>query len=310
MCFGGHWVFRTGFKGEGIMDERQLARGLGWFSLGLGLMEVAAPRRVSRMLGLNGRENVLRLFGAREIATGIGILSNARPAGWVQARVAGDAMDLALLGTAFSADNPRRTGAAVAAAAVAGVTALDLMCSRQLSRGNGGGNGAVNVERSITIDRPPEEIYRFWRDLKHLPQIMGHLESVEPYGTNRSHWVAKGPAGLRVEWDAEIVTDRPNELIAWRSLEGGGVDNSGWVRFEPAVGGRGTVVRVAMDYYPPAGALGETVAKLLGEDPEKQIAVDLHRLKQLLETGEIARTEGQSSGRARETSKFDEFIRT
>jgi uncharacterized membrane protein len=295
------------------MDERQLARGLGWFSIGLGLMEVAAPQRLANRLGLYGRSNLVRLFGLREIASGVGILSQQRPADWVQSRVAGDVMDLALLGTALSEDNPKRTGAAMAAAAVAGVTALDVLCSRRLGRHDGAADGAVHVEKSITIDRPPEDLYRFWHDVERLPQIMNHLESVRETGPNRSHWVAKGPAGMRVEWDSEITMDRPNELIGWRSLEGADVESAGWVRFEPAAGGRGTVVRVTMDYYPPAGALGAIIAKLFGEAPEKQMAVDLHRLKQLMETGEIARTEGQpaAAGRVHGISKkYDEFLRT
>ncbi|MGZ8216576.1 SRPBCC family protein [Methylomagnum sp.] len=292
------------------MDERQLARGLGWFSIGLGLMEVAAPQRIANRLGLRGRRNLVRLFGMREIASGVGILAEQRPAGWLQARVAGDVMDLALLGSALTSDNPRRGGAALATAAVAGVTALDVMCSRRLSQGDGAMDGALHAERSIVIDRPPEVLYQFWRDLERLPQFMNHLESVRNIGPNRSHWVAKGPAGMRIKWDAEITQDQPNRFIAWQSLAGSDMDSAGWVRFEPAPGGRGTVVRVAMDYHPPAGALGAAVAKLFGQSPEKHMAGDLHRFKQLMETGEIARTEGQSAGRARGTSrKYDEYVR-
>ena len=292
------------------MDGRQVTQGLGWFSLGLGLMEVMAPQRISSLLGLGNRQAVVRIFGAREIVSGLGILTQPRPAGWVQSRVAGDILDLALLSTALAKDNPRRGSAAMAAAAVLGVTALDLLCSEDLSRGGAVDRG-FHVRKSIIIDRPPEDIYRFWHNFGALPRIMNHLESIHEFAPNRSHWVAKGPAGTRLEWDAEITEDRPNQLIAWRSLEGADVDNAGSVRFERAAGGRGTLVRVELDYRPPAGALGATVAKLFGENPEKQIAVDLHRLKQLMETGEIARTEGQPAGRAQGTSKkYDEFVRT
>lgn len=294
------------------MDERQLAQGLGWFSLGLGLVETAAPQRVSQMLGLHGKASLVRLFGMREIVSGIGILNARRPANWVQARLAGDVMDLALLGTALTADNPKRGTAAVATAAVVGATALDVLCSRNLDHGNGSAvSGPLHVERSITIERSPEDLYRFWHNFETLPQIMNHLISVREFAPNRSHWVARGPGGMRLEWDAEITADRPNELIAWCSLEGADVDNAGCVRFEPARGGRGTVVRVEMDYHPPAGMLGAAIAKLFGESPDKQVAVDLHRLKQLMETGEIARTEGQPAARERSTSKkYDEFVRT
>jgi uncharacterized membrane protein len=296
------------------MDERQLARGLGWFSLGLGLMEVAAPQRVSRGLGLRGKTELVRLFGLREMASGLGLLNGGRPDRWVKARVAGDAMDLALLSTALAPNNPRRGAAVTAMAAVVGATALDVLCSRNLDHGKATPiNGPLHVERSITIDRPPEDLYRFWRNFETLPRIMNHLISVLEFAPGRSHWVARGPGGLRLEWDAEITADRPNELIAWCSLEGADVDNAGCVRFEPARGGRGTVVRVEMDYQPPAGMIGATIARLFGESPDKQVAVDLHRLKQLMETGEIARTLGQPAGAGRErgiSKKYDEFVRT
>lgn len=152
------------------------------------------------------------------------------------------------------------------------------------------------VDQSRTINRPPEELYAFWRNFENLPRFMIHLESVRILDDQRSHWVAKAPAGTTVEWDAEIVEDRPNERIAWRSLPGATVDNNGTVRFKPAPGGRGTEVHVALNYRPPAGALGVTVAKLLGEEPEQQIAGDLLRFKNLMEAGEIPTTGGQSRG--------------
>lgn len=293
------------------MDEKQMAKSLGWFSIGLGLAEVAAPRKVADMVGLDGRHGIVQLFGLREIATGIGILMQPGNPNWLQARVAGDALDLALLGSALGEDNPKRGRAAAAMAAVAGVTALDIIGSEQLSQSAGTKSGTIHVRESITIDRPAEDIYRFWRDLESLPRIMNHIESVRDIGPGRSHWVAKAPAGMHVEWDSEVIEDRPSELIAWRSLEGADVDNVGSVRFERAPGGRGTVVKIEMDYRPPGGIIGAKIARLFGEAPEKQIAVDLHRLKQLMETGEIATTEGQPAGRARSLSrKYDEIVQT
>jgi uncharacterized membrane protein len=153
----------------------------------------------------------------------------------------------------------------------------------------------VHVEKSITIGKSPEELYSFWRDFENLPRFMDHLESVTCVSTNRSHWVAKGPAGKRVEWDAEIYNEKPNELIAWRSLDGE-VTNAGSVRFE-AAGERGTVVRVVVNYNAPGGKLGALMAKLLGGEPGHMIEDDLRRLKQILETGETANIEGQTSGR-------------
>ncbi len=156
----------------------------------------------------------------------------------------------------------------------------------------------IKLEKSITINREPAEVYAFWRNFENLPRFMNHLESVTVTGEGRSHWVAKAPAGTSVEWDAETYNERENEFIAWRTLEGADVASAGSVHFEPAPGGRGTVVRVSLKYDPPGGRLGAAVAKLFGENPEQQIDDDLRRFKQLMETGEIATTEGQPSGRS------------
>jgi uncharacterized membrane protein len=298
----------------GKWSPEQLAQCLGWFSIGLGLAEVLAPKRMSRLIGARQEHSfLLRLLGVREIASGVGILSRRRPAGWVWSRVGGDAMDLAFLSSALSPENPQRNRAAAATAAVVGVTALDFLCGQELSRSTTkpAGDGATHVETSVTINRTPEELYRFWRDFQNLPRFMNHLVSVQVSGPTRSHWVAKGPAGTDVEWDAEIVTDTPNQVISWRSLEGADVANAGSVRFERAPGGRGTIVRVKMQYRPMGGSVGSAVAKMLGKAPEKQVKVDLYRLKQILETGEAARTEGQPAGRARSTSrKYDDLVRS
>lgn len=151
----------------------------------------------------------------------------------------------------------------------------------------------IKVEKSITINRSPEELYQFWRRFENLPRIMNHLESVTTTGGDRSHWVAKAPAGSSVEWDAEVYNEKPNELIAWRSLEGSDVDHAGSVHFTPAPNGEGTEVRVVLKYDPPAGVIGATVAKLFGEEPGQQIEDDLERFKQMMEGG--AATESQSS---------------
>ncbi|MGH7526225.1 MAG: SRPBCC family protein [Gemmatimonadales bacterium] len=148
----------------------------------------------------------------------------------------------------------------------------------------GQGEG-VRVERSITIDRPREELFRFWRNLENLPRFMDHLQSVTVLDEDHSHWVAKGPAGTRVEWDAEIHNEIENELLAWRSLPGAEVDHAGSVHFSPAPDG-GTMVRVLFRYDPPAGAVGSAVARLFGEEPSQQVADDLRRLKQVTEASE------------------------
>jgi uncharacterized membrane protein len=283
---------------EGDGGTGQLARGLGWFGIGLGLAEIAMPNRLARMIGIeesDGVRNTMFAFGIREIASGIGILSRPESPGWVWARVGGDVMDLAALGSAFNRDGANRGRLAAATAAVAGVGLLDVAAAGDLTRHASGVADTrrgvapfegVHVTSVITIGRPAEEVYRFWRDLENLPRFMEHLESVRDLGEGRSHWRARAPAGRSVEWNAEIVEDRPNELIAWRSLPGSDVPNQGSVRFARGPGGDSTEVHVEVRYDPPAGALGAAIAKLFGEEPKQQISRDLRRLKQVLETGE------------------------
>ena len=148
----------------------------------------------------------------------------------------------------------------------------------------GRGQG-VKVERAITIDRPAHELYAFWRDFENLPRFMEHLESVTVIDATRSHWIARAPVGQRVEWDAEIHNEVPDELIAWRSLPGSEIANAGSVHFTPA--GGGTEVRVVLSYEPPAGRLGDAVARLFGEAPAQQVQDALRRFKQVMEAGEV-----------------------
>jgi len=161
----------------------------------------------------------------------------------------------------------------------------------------------IHVETSVTINRPAEELFRFWRDFKNLPRFMNHLQAVEVTDEKRSRWVAKAPAGFSVSWDAEIINEEPNSLISWRSVGGAEVDNAGSVRFVAAPDGRGTEVKVVIDYIPPAGQLGRIVAMLFGEEPSIQVKDDLRRFKQLMETGEIPTTQGQPRGTCRGTGE-------
>ena len=154
----------------------------------------------------------------------------------------------------------------------------------------------IRVEKTVTISKPVEMLYSYWRDLENLPTFMTHLESVRTLDERRSHWKAKAPMGVSVEWDAEIVDDRPNELIAWTSVADADIDNSGFVRFKPAPGDRGTEVKVVLEYSLPGGALAAAAAKLFGEEPEQQVGDALSKFKQLMETGEIATVEGQPQG--------------
>lgn len=137
------------------------------------------------------------------------------------------------------------------------------------------------IEQCLTINRPPEELYQFWRNFENLPRFMEHLKSVQCLDEKRSHWVVKGPMGKEVEWDAEVINDEPGRLIAWQSLPEADVLNAGTVRFEPKDGG--TEVRVLIKYDPPGGKLGAAAAKMSSENPDQQVQEDLRRFKGIME---------------------------
>jgi uncharacterized membrane protein len=279
-----------------------LANLLGWLSIGLGLAQIAAPRGVANVIGLSDDRGLMRYLGAREMAAGVGILTQQYQSGWLWGRVAGDMMDLALLASAFRADDARRDRLAGATAAVLGVTLLDIMAAQQQShvdatRRRSLRSDAARSTKTITIDASPETLYRFWRNFENLPRFMNHLESVRVIDDRRSHWVARGPGGRKFAWDSEVTEDRPNAYIAWRSTGSADVRNAGNVQFDKAPGDRGTEVRVEIAYLPPAGQVGAAVAWMMGQAPEQRIQEELRRLKQLFELGETPTTEGQPSGR-------------
>lgn len=143
----------------------------------------------------------------------------------------------------------------------------------------------IRVDKTVTVYRPAGELYRYWRNFENLPRIMRHVDAVTVLDEYRSHWVVDGPAGIHFEWDAEIHNEKENELIAWRSLDGD-VNHAGSVQFRPTPTGRGTEVRVELRYEPPAGPLGAAIARLFGDEPSQQVGEDLHRFKQVMETGE------------------------
>jgi len=143
----------------------------------------------------------------------------------------------------------------------------------------------IRVDQCIKIARPRNEIYRFWSDFTNLPRFMRNVKSVEDLGDGRSHWVARGPAGRNVEWNAVVHNSSENEMIAWRTLPGSDVDHAGSVWFRDAGDGHGTEVTVELQYNPPGGAIGAIVATMWGAEPSQQIRSDLYRLKQLLESG-------------------------
>lgn len=286
-------------KDEPLSASERLARGLGWFSIALGLAETLAPRTVARAIGVRDRRLTLMALGAREIASGIGILTGSKTAPWVWARVGGDVMDLGLLGMAYPSRGRHKhkiaTKIALARSVVAGAMALDTLAAVWLT------GAAVRRSRvlrrvqhgqaTITIGAPTEQVYSFFRDFENLPKFMDHLVSVAKIDDKTSFWRAKAPGGTTVGWEATILEDRPCEFISWRSREGADIDNSGTVRFVPAPGGRGTEIHVSLRYHAPGGKLGVALAKLLGEEPTTQIRGDLRRLKQVIEIGEVVHSD-------------------
>jgi uncharacterized membrane protein len=296
----------------------QLSRGLGWFSIALGAAEVMAPAAVARIAGVNENErshSIIRTLGAREISNGVAILADPSSAARVWSRVAGDAVDLGFLGAALRAERSDGNRLGLATAMVAGVTLLDVIAAQRLGSRNGAAQAArratagVRVEQVITINRPIEQVYNFWRNFENLPRFMRHLEEVTVLGGRRSRLRAKAPAGLTVEWEAELIREQEHDWIAWRSLPGSQIENSGSVRFERAPGARGTELRVQLQYRPPAGSLGRVFAWLFGEEPSQQIADDLRRFKQLLETGEIPLSDGPGLWRPAQPPAEPESVR-
>lgn len=172
---------------------------------------------------------------------------------------------------------------------------LDALAPSDDTRVALGGDRGIHVYDAIRLELPVDEVYAYWRRLENLPRFMTHLESVTDLGNGRSHWVAQGP-GMPVEWDAEIINDDTNELIGWRTLEGSDVVSAGSVRFKPTGSGE-TMVHVHLQYEPPAGKIGATLAWVFGYDPAQTISEDMRRFKALMETGEVPTIEGQPRGR-------------
>ncbi|MEU2613711.1 SRPBCC family protein [Micromonospora sp. NPDC007271] len=277
-----------------------LARLLGWFSLGLGVTALAAGPRASRLAGVDDSRIapvVLRTAGIRELGHAATLLVPRRPGLGAWTRVAGDVLDLAATGQALRHRcGERQRRLTYVMAALAGITAVDLYVSVRATRRRRGMTGTGRAYGSVTVNRTPEQAYGFWHDFENLPRFMYHLQSVRMTGDRRSQWIAKAPAGRSVRWEAEVIEDRPNQLIRWRSVDGARVPNSGVVRFTPVAGGKGTEVRVELEYAPPGRVLGALVARAFGEHPQQQVRDDLRRFKQVIETGEIARSDGTPDG--------------
>jgi uncharacterized membrane protein len=298
-------------------DER-LAGFLAWFSFGLGVAQLTGPGTMNQLAGIRDEEKTRlwqRIVGIRELGHFAMIQATGRRRALpIWTRVAGDATDLTLLALAWRRNRKSAVRLAIATGNVIGITAVDLYAALRLSRrkaeaaegreGERGerprhganGGGPMHVKAAVTVRRAREDVYGFWRNFENLPTFMAHLDSVEDKGHRRSHWRVTGPAGAKVEWDAELEEDRPGRLIAWHSLEGSGVENSGRVRFVDAPRNQGTEVHVEFDYDPPAGRVGELLAKAFGEEPTQQAKDDLRRFKQVMETGFVVRSEASPEG--------------
>ncbi|HEY3929294.1 MAG TPA: SRPBCC family protein [Candidatus Koribacter sp.] len=155
----------------------------------------------------------------------------------------------------------------------------------------------VHVQKTFTIMKQVNEVYSFWHKFENLPHIMTHLENVRSIDNRYSHWKARGPMNMSIEWDAEIIDERENEFIVWRSCAGSDIENRGSVQFFSALNGEATEISVAIDYDPPAGKAGALFARVFGEDPEQQVREDLRAFKALMEAGEVPTIEGQPHGR-------------
>jgi uncharacterized membrane protein len=266
--------------------------GLGWFSLGLGLAEIMAPGPLARLIGVPDRAAtrwVFRALGIREFGAGLGLLSQPHKAGWLWGRVAGDVVDLSLLGATLLSPRSNRARMGAAITAVLGVTVLDAWAAQKTSE-----RRHEPVLRSVTIRKPVGEVYAYWRQLTNLPGFMSQLEAVTVVDARRSRWRARLPGDASVSWDAEIVEDRPGELIRWRTSDEGLVHHEGQVRFVPAPDGKSTEVHVCINYTRERGvgaAFKSMVAPVADLALGEQLESDLGRLKQLLQIGHVMRSD-------------------
>jgi hypothetical protein len=203
---GANYSMERARPGLPSTSAKRLAKGLGWFSIGLGLAELLAPRAIANISGVSNKHTgLIRLYGLRELGAGITIFAQEKPTEGVWSRVIGDALDLTSLGIAATNPEAKLGRVAFATANVLAVTALDVMCAMQLSSSS---NHGIHAKGSCIVNSTPEEVYQFWRNFENLPRFMRHVDSVTEMGDGRSRWKVKGPAGMEVEWDATIVADR------------------------------------------------------------------------------------------------------
>lgn len=265
-----------------------------WLSLGIGAASLLGSAGATRLIGARpttANRLAFAAIGVCDIAYGLSLLSGGPPTRWAWLRVAADVANLSVLGTRFAPQKLNGPAFGGLLAAGAGLTLIDTLAAAGTSNGQGEHTQHnVYVNATTTIRRSPEEVYRFWRDLSNLPRFMTHVESVTE-AQGHTTWKARASFGPAVTWDAQITSDRPGEEIRWRSTDHSLLANHGGVYFRPAPGGRGTEVHVHLGFEPPLGAVGEGIARLFQALPREQVTADLRRLKQLLEVGEIVRSD-------------------
>lgn len=274
------------------MKAEQVARVLGVFSVALGVVEVVAPKRLGAYLGLGHRPGLLRLYGLREIGSGAAILARRDPTLGVWSRVGGGTLDLAALGAELVDGNPRKGRVAVATGAVAAIGALDAVTAQKLRGAAKQQNGASQAEtkeakRAVTIGKPADELYRLWREPETVPRVMGDAVQIAVKDEKHAHWTVKAPLGRTVEWDTEIVEERPGEFVRWRSSPDASLPNEGTVSFRPAPQNLGTEVTLDLRFSPPTGPLGAATAALPMAIPGAAVGTALRRFKSLAETGRV-----------------------
>jgi uncharacterized membrane protein len=302
------WVPGTPASGKAIERLRRdrLVIALGWASAIAGARLVLAPTAAVEAIGTAdapGHRRVTELAGARNLAVAAGLLLRSSPA-WLWARVGGDLLDMTLLGwgaqrsgvlrrISGKIDRSRATRVGVAAAALAGLTGIDLYAAMTRSRPT----TALRLTSSVTVAVPALQAYELWRLFERLPAFLTHIDEIRVTGPDTSHWRASAPFGAPVEWDAQIVDDVPGERLAWLSIAGGAVANAGDVAFSPAPGGRGTEIHVTLYYRTSGARAAAALARYFGERPARQLDDELRRFKQIVETGEVVRSEGAPGGK-------------
>jgi uncharacterized membrane protein len=282
-------------------DRRELVnltRALGAFSLALGAVALAEPRKLGRLIGLDDQPTqvILRAAGLRELVSGVGLLAQPTASTWIWARLGGDIVDLAALGTAWLADKGDRRRLADASVLVAGVTALDAFCvtrasSLPMTAQPRALEGDVEMTAAITINAPAADVYRAWDGFQALPGFMRDFATVAPLGNGRSRWNIALPAEKSIAWEIEITESRANELIAWRSGASSPLNAEGTVRFREAPRDQGTELIFAARIAPPGGELGRMIGARVADVWGTKMSSDLRRCKQLIELGEIVQSD-------------------